>query len=202
MHDFQANEGYLKFDCHLTKEKISIPEALFKPLNNWRNELWLKGLIGSYPNGIGYGNISVRVPGSNQFYISGTATGGIQNLEQVHYPLVERCDPAMNTVWCTGLINASAESMSHAAIYQANPDVGAVVHVHNRRLWEKYKEVLPTTDQNIEYGTPEMSGAIRLIMTLPETLNRKIFVMGGHEEGLVSFGKTVEDATLVILALD
>lgn len=201
MNSAQPQDGYVKFDCHLTKEKIAIPSELFAPLNYWRNELWLKCLIGAYPNGIGYGNISVRKLGSDQFYISGTATGGIPELDQIHYPLVERCDPALNSIWCRGLIKASAESMSHAAVYSANGDIGAVVHVHSRLLWERYLDILPTTDKNVEYGTPEMAFEIGRIMSLPETLAHKILVMGGHEEGIISFGKTVEEAAAVILNL-
>jgi len=201
MNTTQSKDGYIKFDCHLTTEKPDIPSELFIPLNYWRDELWLKCLIGAYPDGIGYGNISVRVPQSNQFYISGTATGGIPELDQIHYPLVEKCDPSRNSIWCRGLIKASAESMSHAAIYAANPEVSAVVHIHSLKLWEKFLDVLPTTDKNVEYGTPEMAYEISRIMTLPETLNKKVFVMGGHKEGIISFGKTVEEAALTILAL-
>jgi len=195
------SEGYLKFDCHLTKEANQIPASLYTPLNHWRRELWLKHLIGSYPDGIGYGNISIRLPASSQFYISGTATGGIPELDQTHYPLVERCDPALNTLWCRGLLRASAESMSHAAVYEANPDIGAVVHIHNRQLWERYIDVFPTTDRKVEYGTPEMAAEISRIMTLPAVQDKKVFVMGGHEEGIVAFGKTVEEAASVILEL-
>ena len=202
MNTAQLQDGYLKFNCHLTSEKITIPLELFKPLNFWREELWLKCLIGAYPDGIGYGNISVRVPKSDQFYISGTATGGLPELNQIHYPLVVKSDPVQNSVWCRGLIKASAESMSHAAIYSASNEVGAVVHIHNRQLWEKYLDILPTTDKRIEYGTPEMAYEISRMMTLPKTLNRKVFVMGGHEEGLISFGKTVEEAALAIIKLE
>src|SRR5665647_1358446 len=146
MNTALPQDGYIKFDCHISTEKLNIPSELFAPLNFWRDELWLKCLIGAYPNGIGYGNISVRVPQSNQFYISGTATGGIPELDQIHYPLVDRCDPAQNSIWCRGLIKASAESMSHAAIYNASPETGAVVHIHSRELWQKYIDILPTTD--------------------------------------------------------
>jgi L-ribulose-5-phosphate 4-epimerase len=201
MNTTHPAEGYIKFDCHLTTEKITIPEELFTPLNYWRDELWLKCLIGAYPNGIGYGNISVRVPQSDQFYISGSATGGIPDLEQIHYPLVEKCNAALNTIWCRGLIKASAESMSHAAIYSADPEIGAVVHIHNRKLWDKYIDVITTTDMHVEYGTPEMAYEIARIMTLPETIHNKVFVMGGHEEGIISFGKTVEEAARAILKL-
>ena len=47
-----------------------------------------------------------------------------------------------------------------------------------------------------------MAMEIGRIMLLPETLKKRVFVMGGHEEGLVSFGKTVEEAAQTILALD
>jgi L-ribulose-5-phosphate 4-epimerase len=202
MNTIQPKEGYIKFKCHLTTEKPTIPSELFFPLNDWRNELWLKCLIGAYSNGVGYGNISVRIPQSNQFYISGTATGGIPELDQIHYPLVERCEPASNSIWCRGLINASSESMSHAVIYQAATEIGAVVHVHNSKIWEKYLNVLPTTDKGIEYGTPEMAYEIGRIMSLPDTLNKNIIIMGGHEEGILSIGKTVEEAALIILRME
>ena len=194
-------EGYLKFECHVTNQKIKIPSELFVPLNFWRDNLWNKCLIGAYPDGIGYGNISRRLPLSNQFYISGTATGGIPELDQIHYSLVENCDPQRNTIWCHGLIKASAESMSHWAIYDASRETGAIVHIHNLQLWEKYLNVLPTTAKDIEYGTPGMAFEIGRIMALPETIHKNVFVMGGHKEGLISFGKTVEDAALAILAL-
>ncbi len=194
-------EGYIKFNCHLITDEIEIPPELFVPLNHWRDILWEKGLIGVSPDGIGYGNISVRVPDSDRFYISGTATGGIPKLNKTHYSLVEKFDPDRNTLWCRGLIRASAESMSHAAVYGANPDIGAVVHIHNRELWERYIDVLPTTDRKVEYGTPEMAAEITKIMTNPAVLDRKIFVMGGHEEGLVSFGGTVEEAASIVLNL-
>jgi ribulose-5-phosphate 4-epimerase/fuculose-1-phosphate aldolase len=201
MSNQQPADGSVKFSCHLTRCEIVIPEALFNPLNHWRNVLREKGLIGAYPDGIGYGNISVRVPGSGCFYISGTATGGIPVLEMNHYALVERCESEDNTLWCRGQINASAESMSHAAIYEAAPDSQAVVHIHNRWLWEKYRGVLPTTSAEIEYGTPAMAAEIRRMAAMPEVTEGRILVMGGHEEGIISFGQTVEEAAGVVLGL-
>lgn len=201
MNTAHSLDGSIKFTCHLTKEKLIIPPNLFTPLNYWRNELWIKSLIGAYPDGIGYGNISILIPESDQFYISGTSTGGIPELDQVHYSLVERCDLSLNALWCRGLVKASAESMSHGAIYSASKEVGAVVHIHNRQLWEKLIDVLPTTAKEVEYGTPEMAYEIIRIMGLTETQINKVFVMGGHEEGIISFGRTIEEAARRILAL-
>ncbi len=197
----RAQEGSIKFNCHLITEEIIIPAELFNPLNHWRDVLWGKTLIGCYPDGIGYGNISVRLPESDQFYISGTSTGGIPILNQSHYSLVERYDPERNALWCRGMIKASAESMSHAAVYLANPDADAVVHIHHRKLWEKYLGKLPTTDLKVEYGTPGMAREIERIVALPETLHKKIIVMGGHEEGIIAFGKTIKEAAMVVLKL-
>ena len=163
--------------------------------------MWQKSFIGAYPDGIGYGNISIRVPQSDQFYISGTATGGIPELDQIHYPLVERCDLLQNAVWCRGVVKASAESMSHAAIYSCSSDIGAVVHIHNRELWQKYLDILPATAKEIEYGTPDMAFEIIRLMNLPETQQKKVFVMGGHMDGIISFGKTVEEAARKMLEL-
>lgn len=198
----QPEDGYIKFSSHLTPEKLEIPSSLFAPLNQWREEMWQKSLIGAYPDGIGYGNISVRVPQSDQFYISGSATGSLPELEQFHYPLVEKCDLAQNTVWCRGVVQASSESMSHAAIYSCDAGIGAVVHIHSRKLWKKYLDVLPTTSREVEYGTPEMGYEIIRLMGLSETQEQKVFVMGGHAEGIVSFGKTVEEAARILLALN
>ncbi len=202
MNTVNPVDGYIKFTCHLISEKIVIPSSLFDPLNFWREEMWQKSFIGAYPDGIGFGNISIRVPQSDQFYISGTATGTLPELAQIHYPLVERFDLDENILWCRGLVKASSESMSHGAIYSVDSEIGAVVHIHNRQLWDKYLDVLPTTAKEVEYGTPEMAYEIIRLMGLPETQNKKVFVMGGHAEGIVAFGKTVEEAARTILALE
>lgn len=202
MNTVNPVDGYIKFTCHLISEKIVIPSSLFDPLNFWREEMWQMSLIGAYPDGIGFGNISIRVPQSDQFYISGTATGTLPELAQIHYPLVERFDLDENILWCRGLVKASSESMSHGAIYSVDSEIGAVVHIHNRQLWDKYLDVLPTTAKEVEYGTPEMAYEIIRLMGLPETQNKKVFVMGGHAEGIVAFGKTVEEAARTILALE
>ena len=206
-------EGYIKFRCHFEKEKIEIPIELFTPLNHWRNFLRNKGWIGSYPDGIGFGNISIRIPGSNQFYITGSATGSFSDLEIDHYALVEKCEPQMNMIWCRGLIPASAESMSHFTFYETIPDAGAVVHIHNRALWYKFLNVLPSTVKEVSYGTPEMAFEIQRVLKclsfavgfsqrMPGKGHKRVVVMGGHEEGIISYGKTVEEAVNAMIELE
>lgn len=195
-------EGYIKFNCNLNKVKIDIPQELFDPLNYWRNFLYRKGWIGSYPDGIGFGNISVRIPGGNNFYITGSATGNLAKLETKHYALVEKCDPGKNSIWCKGLIPASAESMSHYMIYITIPEADAVVHIHNRLLWDKFLCALPATAKDISYGTPEMAYELERILKLPDMEHKRVVVMGGHEEGIISYGISTKEAVMEMIDLE
>jgi ribulose-5-phosphate 4-epimerase/fuculose-1-phosphate aldolase len=187
-------DGYIKFNCIRESEKISIPDELFSKLSHWRNEMYSLGLIGMYPNGIGYGNISAKMGDGNSFYISGSATGGLSQLYPEHFALVEKCDFEKNKVWCRGEIDASAETMSHAAIYRNIPAVNAVIHIHHLKLWEKSIGKLPTTSKEVPYGTPEMAEEIGQTLRKNPSMQNGVIVMGGHEEGLIAFAGTLEEA--------
>lgn len=195
-------DGYIKFNCNFDKLEIDISREIFFGLNYWRNILYRKGWIGSYPDGIGFGNISVRIPGSDKFYITGSATGNLSALESKHYVIVEYCDPGKNTIRCRGLLPASSESMSHYIIYNTIPLADAVVHIHNRQLWDKFTDRLPTTAKEVSYGTPEMAYELQRILRLPETANKSVVVMGGHEEGIISYGISLEEAVKVMVDLE
>jgi L-ribulose-5-phosphate 4-epimerase len=187
-------EGYTKFQCN--KKEHASPENIIK-INKWRNEFYNLGLIGMYENGIGFGNISIR--NKEGFIITGSKTGGIEKLTKDNYTKVIDWDFNNNTLSCLGKINASSESLSHAAIYECSPRINAVIHVHNLELWEKLMYKIPTTKENIEYGTPEMANEI--LRLYQETLLRykKILVMGGHKEGIIAFGRNLKEAGNVLL---
>lgn len=193
-------EGYIKFQCDWDQEKIRIPEDLFSSLEKERSRLYKLGLIGMYPDGIGFGNISVRI-GGHSFLITGSATGQLATLNQSHYSLVSAYHFAGNSISCKGLTKASAESLTHAAVYEALPEVGAVVHVHCLGLWEKLLNHYPTTSEEIEYGTPEMALAVQSLAAEMEISDEKIIIMGGHREGILAFGQNLEEATTQIIEI-
>ena len=91
--------------------------------------------------------------------------------------------------------------MTHAAIYALNSSIRAVVHVHDQDLWLRLKGVLPTTWEGVAYGTPDMARAFRRLFEDTDFPTTGIAVMAGHEDGLVSFGKDVQEATERILTL-
>lgn len=194
------NEGYVKFRCEWEKEEIDIPDEVLHSLEQHRSDLHELGLIGMYPDGIGFGNISVRSFHSS-FYITGSATGQFENLTKHHYAEVLSYSFSENSLHCSGLTKASAESLTHAAIYEAAPDAGSVVHIHCLWLWEKLFNRYPTTSPEIEYGTPEMAEAVQLFANDLRNANEKIIVMGGHQEGILAFGKNLEEATNQIIKI-
>lgn len=194
------NEGYIKFQCNWTKEEVHIPEETLATLEKWRADLYQLGLIGMYPDGIGFGNISIK-SSSGSFYITGSATGQFPSLDKCHYAEVLSYSFAENRINCAGLTKASAESLTHAAVYEAVDEAGAVVHVHCLWLWEKLLNNYPTSSPEIEYGTPEMAIAVQRLAKDTATQEGKIIMMGGHREGILAFGRTLEEATNEILKI-
>ena len=191
------DEGYIKYQCNWIKSDVIHPEQI-EEINKWRTLLFDKGYIGIYENGIGFGNISIRLD-ENLFLVSGSATGGIRLLSAENYALVTDYNFALNQLTCKGLTMASSESLTHAAIYACSKETNAVIHVHHKEKWTRLLNKAATTNLAIAYGTPEMAYDIQKLILKNKIGTHKIIAMGGHEEGLISFGRTLEEATKVIL---
>lgn len=190
-------KGYIKFNCHWIKDK-AVDNGLIEELNIWRDKLYSLKLVGAYPNGIGFGNISIRLNDKN-FLITGSATGNHHQLTNKHYTKVTSYNFAKNTLTCNGPIQASSESLTHAAVYEANKEINAVIHIHHKNLWDKLLQIIPTTSPSVEYGTPQMAMEIHRLFKETDLNEKKILVMAGHEEGIISFGKDLEEAGNLIL---
>jgi len=192
------DEGYIKFNYNWIKDK-PIPINKLSEINKWRDKLYKLKLIGAYDSGIGFGNISIRFE-NNTFIITGSATGNLRELSGNHYVLVTEYNLMKNSLTCKGPIKASSESLSHAVIYECLSDTNAVIHIHNLGLWEKLINKVPTTNKNISYGTSEMANEIKRLFEESNVRDEKIFVMGGHKEGIISFGKTLDEAGNTLLS--
>ena len=157
-----------------------------------------QGWIGMYPDGIGYGNISMRIT-DHTFLISGTATGGLDKLDERHYCLVEDYSLLHNELSCIGPIKASSESLTHALIYETSAETNAVIHIHNEQMWNNWKQRIPTSKEAVAYGTPEMALEIKRLFEESRLGDTKILVMGGHPEGIIGFGKDLDEAGNTLL---
>ena len=189
---------YIRFSCERVAAGISFFGGLAE-LNAHRRKLLQLGLIGVDPNGIGFGNLSVREGATDNFYITGSATGGVHELTLADCAKVVAYDFERNQVRYEGSAMPSSESLTHAAIYESDATAGAIVHCHCSRLWAAVLNEAPTTSKAAEYGTPEMAHDIMQLFTRTNAQTRKIVVMAGHEGGILTFGKDLEDAFAVLI---
>ena len=189
---------YIKFSCERVAGGIASFDGLAE-LNVYRRKLLDLHLIGVDPNGIGFGNLSVRDGATDNFYITGSATGDINELALANCAKVVACDFGKNQVRYKGAAMPSSESLTHAAIYESDATAGAVVHCHCSKLWAAVLNGAPTTSKAAEYGTPEMANEIMQLFTRTNVQSRKIVIMAGHEGGILTFGKDLEETFAVLM---
>lgn len=178
-------DGYIKFNIHLKKEK-KFDKKDIKELNKYRQKLKEMNLIGIKENNVGFGNISQKF--KNGFIITASKTGGIKKLSIKDYSYVYDYDLNKNELFCKGYKNASSESLSHAAVYESNNKINSVIHIHSIDLWKKYYNKLPTTSIDAKYGTVEMAKQIK------EKIKKEsgVIIMGGHEEGIITYSPSIK----------
>ena len=191
--------GVVKFRCeHVVREVM--PFAGFPELNACRRKLLQLRMVGVDTAGIGFGNLSVRDGESNSFYITGSGTGALPQLQLVHVAKVTAYDLAGNWLACEGAITASSESLTHAAVYESTPDARAVIHCHSAQLWQQLLNRVPTTRREVEYGTPEMALEVRRLFRESDVRDGQVLAMGGHPAGLVVFGGSFDEAFGVLMS--
>ncbi|MFK7905782.1 MAG: class II aldolase/adducin family protein, partial [Chitinophagales bacterium] len=89
-------------------------------------------------------------------------------------------------------------SLTHAAIYELNNDYEAVIHIHCKEMWLKLLNKVPTTAADVSYGTPQMAYEIQRLYRETDLAESKIVAMAGHEDGIISFGKNLQEAAQVL----
>lgn len=200
-------EGVVRHDAH--HETAVLPAAwapLAAELAAWRRRLVARGWLGRDPErygGYGFGNLSARLPvdagRSAGFLITGSQTGGRRDLPLAGFAWVERWSVDGNALWSRGEVTASSESLTHAALYDAAPEAGAVFHVHAAELWHRRGEMdLSETAATVGYGTPEMAAEVA---RLAGGHDSGALAMAGHEDGLIAWGRTVAEAGEQLTAL-
>ena len=193
-----SETGVVKFQCeHVVREVAAF--AGFSELNACRRKLLQLRMVGVDGAGIGFGNLSIRDGESAAFYITGSGTGAIAQLQLENMAKVTAYDFERNRVRCEGATTASSESLTHAAVYESAPPAQVVIHCHSARLWQQLRNVVPTTPAEVEYGTPKMALEVRRLFRDTNAETQKIFVMGGHPAGIVAFGEGFEEAFAVLM---
>ena len=189
---------YVKFTCERTNTEFT-PFDGFAELNAYRRQLRELRLMGVDSNGVGFGNLSVRDGATKNFYITGSATAGIPELTLADCAKVLAYDFERNWVGYEGSTIPSSESLTHAAIYESDAKVGAVIHCHDLTLWTAILNQASTSSKAAKYGTPKMAYEIMRLFRVTDLHSRKILAMAGHEGGIVTFGRDLEEAFAVLM---
>ncbi len=188
-------EGVIKFKLeHCAADPL--PPSELAALRAWHRICHRLGLLGRDPDrygGYAYGNISRRAPSG--FIISGTQTAGNAELAPGDYAEVHAWEAAANRVCSRGPCRPSSESITHGMIYDAAP-ANFIVHAHSPEIWTNAGALgLAATGAKVAYGTPEMALAVRRLFDSGELAPEQgLFVMLGHEDGVVSYGPGAEAA--------
>ena len=199
-------EGVIKFSATHQEAEIAAAEiaAVQTELLGWRALLHALGLIGQDATrygGAGFGNVSARLPpfaaGRHQraFVITGTQTCAKPTLCRNDLCVVSGYDYDRNQVLSRGPVLPSSEAMTHAAVYDSWTKARFVFHVHSPTLWHAAGRLgLPTTAPDVAYGTPEIARAVRDLVSAGIVRKRGVFVMGGHQDGVVAFATSAPAA--------
>ena len=186
----QPKDGYIKFQInHRETKPVCLDEEILDLLK-FRTEVFDRGWIGVLPDGVGFGNLSMRM--GDHFIITSNATGQYRELNSSHFAKVVNYDAKSNICTSEGSRKPSSESGTHAVIYDVLPEINVILHIHNKAIWKKILETGFSTAENIEYGTPEMAEAVTHLVQKPEVQKAGVFAMKGHEDGVVFFGSGIE----------
>ena len=193
-------EGIVKYTLQHVSAPITVP-AEMPELLSCRRRLRALGLIGADADGVGYGNLSVRLYSSPRFLITGSQSSGLGDVDQRHFAIVTVVDLDRNALRSTGETQPSSEALTHAALYQVDGAIRAVVHVHSGTIWNAYRNRLPTTREDAAYGTPAMGYEMIRLHKRSAIGKQGVVVMGGHQDGVIAFGPSPTAAAGEILKL-
>jgi L-ribulose-5-phosphate 4-epimerase len=185
--------GAVKFHYESSGKGLT-PFPGFEELNAARQELRGMALLGVDESGIGFGNVSMRDGVTNSFYITGSGTGALPSLSLADYAKVIAWDFERNWLRYEGWAIASAESLTHAAVYAMAAEVRVVAHGHDGNSWRNLRERGVATGPEVPYGTPEMAREVQRLFRETDVCTRRIFAMAGHKDGIVAFGRDFREA--------
>lgn len=197
------NEGVIRFRVHLNRTPLH-EEPEIRQLIVWRDILYRLDLVGQDSlrySGLGFGNLSVRsLRKPDAFVVTGSQTGGIERLSEMHFCRVTSWKFESPEVWAEGLTSPSSESLTHAAIYESEKRVGAVIHVHCPEIWHQADTIgLAVSDPAAGCGSSALALEMRSMMATLKPADGGIWILGGHEDGVIAFGTDLMQTGLLVM---
>lgn len=206
-----VDEGVIKFTADHDKGGLRASEMgpQLGHLRGWRALMRRTEMVGQVQErygGAGFGNLSARLPptssgkGRRRFLITGTQTGGKDAMDTADFCVVREYDLAKNRVQSYGPVLPSSESLTHGAIYDLTPHIRYVFHGHSPLIWKAAAKLrLPSTAEGVGYGTQEMAREVQRLYRSGALPERRVLAMAGHEDGIIAFGHSAEEAGNALL---
>jgi L-ribulose-5-phosphate 4-epimerase len=154
-----------------------------------------------------WGHVSARIPGQSDPFLMKPHTIGLEELTPENLILVN-----LEGEKVAGALPRHLEAFIHSEIMRARPDVGAIVHTHGfhtAAFSSLGKPLLPIAHEGAMFsdGLPVFSETTDLIVdqargkAVARTLGDKsAMILRNH--GLVTVGRTIEEATFLALFLE
>ncbi len=191
-------DGVIKYQLDF-KPSSPLKSSNFLEIEQLRERLFALKLIG-VKEGIGYGNISKRVD-KNSFVITGTQTGHLEHLKAQHYSLIEEYKERAFYLKSSGAIKPSSEALTHGTIYNLDKDIHAVIHIHSTSIWKFMLQGNYLKTADVAYGSMEMIEEVHRIFSIHRPLDNPKFVMRGHEDGVMVFGRDLKEAERTLFTI-
>ena len=174
-------EGYVGTKFRTVFEDHQPPrDARIDELVNWCRRFAQLGIVGK-----AMGNVSFRT--AEGFIISPTGTDPA-TIQRQQFVEVIHADIVARELIVRGAGEPSSESMMHASVYEARPEVNAVFHAHSDLLLAAATRLrLPVSEHEQPYGTPELVQEILKILG-----GHNFFIIRNH--GFVALGRTMDQA--------
>ena len=145
------------------------------------------------------GNISLRIPGNNNAFAITPS-----NYDYFRMTPADVCILDLNMTMIDGHLKPSVESAMHGAVYQARPDVNAIVHTHQAyvsaltlikapipALFDEQARFLGRSVDIIPYA-PSGTGMLKNMVAKHVKNHNNAFMMQNH--GALVFGHDMERA--------
>lgn len=197
------DEGVIKFQLEFSP-RPELSDASLGELIAWQKIMQGLRLIGRDPlryGGLAYGNLSLRLE-KNGFAISASQTADSPLPSARDFCQVTGWDCSTNRVIAQGPARPSSESLTHAALYDADPVIRCIIHAHTPEVWQRRADLgLSRTAEHVAYGTPEMAIEMARLYRELGFHGHGVLAMGGHQDGVVSFGRDADEAGLEMVRL-
>lgn len=190
-------EGVIKFNYDWSCVAVP-PMPELNTIINLRSRLLQKGWLGVNPQGVGFGNCSIAIGPTQErtgFLVTASQTANLpDNVGDHAFCWVENWNLDHNWVRCRGQREPSSETLTHASLYNCDPAIGCVIHIHHQEAWNRLRGVLPTTRENLAYGTVELAWEMERLLAEEGLGHVGCLVMGGHADGIIAYGADALEA--------